>query len=99
MHKLKNGNLPASFKDLDYFSTPERSTRQTDLARHNRARTQFSALLPYHTFPKIWNELEAHYRNTTNKNKFKRDLQKNILQKYQDNIVCKNLRCQQCFPP
>lgn len=99
MHKLKNGNLPASFEDLDYFSTPERSTRQTDLARHKRARTQFSALLPYHTFPNIWNEIEAHNRNTINKNKFKRDLQKNILQKYQEHIVCINSRCQQCFPP
>ena len=57
MHKLKSDKLPNSFKNMNFFIPHIRPTREIYLhmAQTKRSRTKYSASLPLHNFPKIWN--------------------------------------------
>ena len=76
MHQLKMGTQPKSFDNLKlkYFTTPVRCTRQsqTVVANEQLARTKFSALLPYHKFPQIWNSIENRFREIKSTRKFRK---------------------------
>ena len=100
MIQMKHHKLPNSFQKLhaNYFSPTGRPTRQINVAKQTRARTRYSSLLPYHTFPKIWNELAPSFRLIESTNKFKRVLRAHLLDKYKTNVRCDNRRCRQCFP-
>ena len=67
------------------------------LTEQHRARTKFTALLPYHKLPQIWNMRMPSHRSIINKNKFKNEVNIYLLSLYSYNIKCKNLRCRQCF--
>ena len=72
-------------------------SRQIHIANQHRARTKFTALLPYHKLPQIWNMLMPSHCSIINKNKFKNEVNIYLLSLYSDNIQCQNLRCRQCF--
>ena len=97
MHQLKYHKLPSSFEKFSYFTEPTRPSRQIHIANQHRARTKFTALLPYHKLPQIWNMLMPSHRSIINKNKFKNEVNIYLLSLYSDNIKCQNLRCRQCF--
>jgi hypothetical protein len=61
MHRYKDNKLPKSFMYLGYFTPSLRQTRQRNTANQKRARTKYSSLLPYHNFPKLWNNLAVVY--------------------------------------
>ena len=98
MHRYKNNKLPKSFMYLDYFTPPLRPTRQINTANQKRARTKYSSLLPYHNFPKLWNDLAPVYRTIDSVNTFKTKLRTYFLDKYMASVRCSNRRCRQCFP-
>ena len=97
MHQLKYHKLPSSFEQFSYFTEPTRPSRQIHIANQHRARTKFTALLPYHKLPQIWNMLMPSHRSIINTNKFKNEVNIYLLSLYSDNIKCQNLRCRQCF--
>jgi hypothetical protein len=100
MLQIKQRKLPNSFQKLyeTYFSPTGRPTRQINVAKQTRARTRFSSLLPYHAFPKIWNELTPSYREIESIHKFKGVFRAYLLSRYMTNVKCNNRRCRQCFP-
>jgi len=99
MHKLMYHKLPRSFDCLDYFKPGDKPlTRQSDLAQCTKPRTTFSSLLPYHQFPRIWNELDAGTRNMTSLSQFKNTVKKLLTDKYESIIFCDNMFCKQCYP-
>jgi hypothetical protein len=100
MLQIKQRKLPNSFQKLyeTYFSPTGRPTRQINVAKQTRARTRFSSLLPYHAFPKIWNELAPSYREIESIHKFKGVFRAYLLSRYMTNVKCNNRRCRQCFP-
>jgi hypothetical protein len=98
MHRYKNNKLPKSFMYLGYFTPSLRPTRQRNTANQKRARTKYSSLLPYHNFPKLWNDLAPVYRTIDSVKIFKKELRTYFLDKYMANVRCTNRRCRQCFP-
>jgi hypothetical protein len=98
MHQLKTKKLPESFQTLQYFTQSQRPTRQINIAKTKRARTKFSQLLPLHTFPKTWNEIETVYRCIDSALTFKSEFRAHLLNKYMNTAKCSNARCMQCFP-
>ena len=92
MHQLKYHKLPSSFEKFSYFTEPTRPSRQIHIANQHRARTKFTALLPYHKLPLIWNMLMPSHRSIINTNKFKNEVNIYLLSLYSDNIKCQNLR-------
>jgi exonuclease III len=101
MYQLKNDILPKSFKLLKsiYFTrkdSPE--TRQSILANVSRYRTNFTAKLPYHRFPRIWNDLDIVCHEAESLRIFKNMVHKQLIEKYSVNVLCSNTRCRQCFP-
>ena len=100
MQQFKLGILPRSFNHLNYFTTrPEQpQTRQVGLANCSRPRTTYSSLLPYHKFPRIWNELDTSSQNIQSISSFKRKVKGTFINKYADVIHCNNTMCKQCYP-
>ena len=100
MHQLKHDKLPKSFKNMDYFhKAPVEGraiTRQNKLAHCYRYRTTFTAKLPFHCFPRTWNELESEKQNIPTINAFKRALKKIILDSYSKFVKCYHTGCPQC---
>jgi hypothetical protein len=97
MHQLKHYRLPKSFSILTYFTAERPPTRQQQLANCNRFRTTFSSLLPYHKFPRLWNELEPNFREIDSIQTFKKRVIKKQIESYSHQIICTNRRCGQCF--
>jgi hypothetical protein len=99
MHKLKHNKLPKSFSNINYFTSSKKTeTRQTSFAFCDRSRTAFTAQLPRHNFPRVWNNLDINVLNIASFNTFKKKVKKSMLDKYKANIECDNIRCGQCFP-
>ena len=98
MHNMRQNKVPISFTNLNYFTTPERFTRQSQHqhANQKRARTKFSSLLPFHQMLKIWNELDDDLKEIQTLNMFKKRTHAYLLGKYENNVICANPRCGQC---
>jgi len=99
MHQAKFSRLPRSFDNFKYFtSRPEQPyTRQTNLANCHRARTTYTSLLPHHTFPMIYNELDTASHNIQSIGSFKRKIKFSLIQNYAEVIHCENIFCKQCY--
>ena len=54
MHNMRQNKVPISFTNLNYFTTPERFTLQSQhqYANQKRARATFSSLLPFNQIQK-----------------------------------------------
>lgn len=99
MHQLKYNKLPKSFEGLVYFNPDNRlNTRQQQLAICHRFRTTFTSQLPYHSYPRIWNNMELELHDVANVSSFKGKLRTKMLNHYSNDIRCLNIRCNQCFP-
>ena len=91
--RRRSGKLPKSFNVLNYFNRPERPTRQIykNMAKQYRAVTKFSSLLPFHMFPKIWNDFLPEIRELEKASIFKHKLRTQMLDNYQREIICRTL--------
>ena len=101
MHKLKfdNWEIPESLRSLPYFNVRhQRHTRNVNSANCKTPRTTFSSLLPYHKFPRIWNDLGPDLNDIPSPRLFKKAVKSTFLDKYPININCMNLHCRQCQP-
>ena len=99
MYELKHKTLPNSFNNLNYFTEQGRpQTRQLTMANFNRCRTTYTSLLPWHKFPRIWNELDSIHHQLASLNIFPKKVKAHFLNQYNDNIHCNNARCRQCYP-
>ena len=73
MYELKHKKLPNSFNNLNYFTEQGRpQTRQHTMANFNRCRTTYTSLLPWHKFPRIWNELDSIHQELASLSIFKK---------------------------
>ena len=62
------------------------------------ARINFSERLPYHSFPKAWNDLkDTDIRDITCKKEFRFKLKEAFLDNLSLDIKCKNPFCRDCF--
>jgi hypothetical protein len=59
-------------------------------------RTKFSANLPKHMYPQIWNNLPEATRNITSRKIFKNTIKANMLKEYNTTPICKNPLCPDC---
>ena len=101
MHQLKHDKLPTSFDALKhmYFSTNNRfPTRQQELAQCSRFRTTFTSTIPFHKFPRLWNELLPVCHQITSTHIFKTKIQTSLLDSYSNQITCNYDRCKHCYP-
>jgi hypothetical protein len=99
MYQLKNGKLPDSFNTLNFFmATDGAQTRQSQLANCSRYRTTYTSQMPFHKFPRIWNELDTKFHDIESLNIFKKKVHSHFLNQYSTSIKCFNTRCTQCFP-
>ncbi len=102
MHQLKAKKLPSSFHYLhvDYFTNRQQPhTRQINLANCKTPRTTYAYLLPFHQFPKAWNELDTSYHEIISISRFKGKIRTTMINTYASIIYCTNIRCKQCYPP
>ncbi len=89
MYQLKYNKLPNSFHTLEYFRQRSQPyTRQIGLAKCERPRTIFSSLLPYHQFPRIWNELDASNHEIPSLGRFKSKVKFSLIEKYVNIVHC-----------
>ncbi len=73
MYQQNHKQLPTSFNTLNYFMELGRpQTRHYTMANFNRFRTTYTSLLPLHTFPRIWNDLDTAYQYLASLNIFKK---------------------------
>ena len=99
MNQLKYHKLPTSFEYLDYFTLRHsHRTRHVTLARSKAPRTCYTASLPLHKFPKVWNELDPQFHELKSCNLLKKRLQGSLIDNYLQVIHCDNLTCSQCYP-
>jgi len=98
MHKLKYNNVPNSFQNINYFTPHRRPTREIHLhlAQSKKSRTKYSELLPLHTFPTIWNNLNPVLQGVVSTHLFKHRVRTHFLGKYKSTVHCNNARCSQC---
>ncbi len=84
MYDFNNNLLPPSFSDFHIAKTNTCPiiTRQISLMQTDRPRTNFSAKLPKHSFPRIWNTIDPDIRSSKTRYTFKNKLKKSILQSY-----------------
>ena len=98
---MKHNKLPTSFDALKhmFFSTNNRfPTRQQELAQCSRFRTTFTSKIPFHKFPRLWNELLPVCHQITSTRIFKTKIQTSLLDSYSNQITCNYDRCKQCYP-
>ncbi len=96
-----NNNLPISFFNLFHDLTHSRTytTRQTGTSFYiDRPRTKFTSDLPFHNFRSIWNKINYNLKTISSRTALKRQIIKDFIDSYNDNIHCTNLRCRDCFP-
>ena len=75
MHQFKFHRLPESFSILEYIEMKnKRLTRQSTLANCTIFITNYTAALPLHKFPRIWNELDPSLHNIPYTVSFKKQL-------------------------
>jgi len=98
MHKLKSDKLPNSFKNMNFFIPHIRPTREIYLhmAQTKRSRTKYSASLPLHNFPKMWNNLSPQLQGLVSTMSFKRQVSNHLIGAYSISVICDNVRCRQC---
>ena len=83
VHDFKNNKLPISFENyFNYHNVHSEGTRQANFLYRTIPRTKFSALLPYHNIPPIWNSLGETLLSNTNRNSFKNQLKTDMLNNY-----------------
>ena len=90
----KHDRLPISFNN--YFSYPNRHTRQFLDVHTNVPRTDFSAMSPFHSIPKHWNNLLNNVKDITSRPLFINSLKNDFIDNYLDIVFCDNPRCTQC---
>ena len=92
-------NLPVSF--TDFFPTnPDPNSRRAKHIPRNvaRPRTTFSANLPYHHFPLIWNNIDYSTLSIASRHHFKQTVKSSLINMYDAHVVCDNPRCPDCNP-
>ena len=103
MHSVNKGKAPSSFlstwggKDdiVDQFYLNLRNYRDYQVPF---ARLHFSEKLPYHSFPKAWNNIkDPELRDIIYKKEFRNELKNLFLNNLSLNISCKNPFCRDCF--
>ncbi len=94
-----HGNLPVSFSDF-FPTNPDTNSRRANHIPRNvaRHRTTFSAKLPFHNFPLIWNSINSNTLSITNRNQFKQRVKSSMVNMYELHVVCDNPRCPDCNP-
>ena len=63
-------------------------TRQINDISHSRPRTQFSARMPSHCTPTIWNALTPQMKQMINRNQLKRTITQSMISSYDSNVAC-----------
>ena len=99
IHDWITNSLPNSFTSLFAFNSSVTNvrTRQSSLIYSERARTNFTAKLPKHGFPKIWNELPRTIHESKTKNILKNKLKSHYLTQYSSTINCVIPNCYSCL--
>ena len=69
-----------------------------ELAQCSRFRTTFTSKIPFHKFPRLWNELLTVCHQITSTHIFKTKIQTSLLDSYSNQITCNYDRCKQCYP-
>ena len=103
MHKYINNMLPSSFNEIYKFNHEIQDyhrTRQSSQLNILRCDSEFARKLPLYNYPVVWNKWSEflpskdQYKTLT---VVKKIIKTTILDKYVDNVVCKNPFCKQCF--
>lgn len=97
MHDYKSDKLPKSFNSFFKLKHSQIQTRYHNQIFRERPRTKFSAMLPYHTYPIIQNELPPNFCDQKSKCKLKKCLLTQIFNSYPETVHCSNTRCIQCY--
>ena len=97
VHDYQNNNLPHSFVNFFPSLREQNQRRPFDLPKHPlRPRTTFSANLPGHNFPTIWNSLKHELKSIPNRNSLKRKIKFDMLNIYNSSVKCDNQQCLEC---
>ena len=71
-------------------------TRHSYRTYQPRFTCRFSNNLPLHAFPRIWNKWNHNYNVIQTKNKLKRLVKDNLINKYNIITYCNNPYCKDC---
>ena len=93
----KNNNLPTAFSHYFKFNTGSITRHENNIQRQ-RPRTKYTAILPYHHIPTIWNNLPDYLLCNDNRNSAKHMLKSFFLNEYSDNVRCTRPGCNSCNP-
>ncbi len=101
MYKFVNHTLPQSFEwvySFNYEIQADRVTRQSSLMHIKRCDSTFARRLPLYTFPVIWNQWSTSVDGHISLNHMKKIVKSSLLNKYAQNVKCKNPRCKDYTP-
>ena len=103
VHSYLYGKLPPSFDGtwvINRLHNPVTAgLRNADLLFVPKHRLEFSARLPFHSFPKLWNNFsEKKLKNTSSVNTFKEGLKCFFLNDLADVVRCRRAFCRDCYP-
>ncbi len=88
VHDWTNKRLPESFENIFAEKNHKSQTRHGALYR-TAPRTKFSANLPKHMYPQIWNNLPEATKNITSRKIFKNTLKSNMLKNITQHLSVK----------
>ena len=103
MHSYLYGKLPGSFDGVwlpnSYFNQTRANLRNKGDLFVPVHRLDYTARLPLHSFPKLWNEFESDkLKKTTSANSFKEGLKDYFLDDLAETVRCGRAFCRDCFP-
>ena len=103
VHSYLSNKLPGSFKDLwtaNRFHKPATAgLRTADMLFVPRHRIDFTARLPLHALPKLWNNFrEPDLKKLTSSNLFKDRLKEYFINDLASEVRCRRIFCRDCFP-
>ncbi len=97
VYDFKHDNLPRSFSDFFPINPNPNPRRLHHIPRNvSMPRTNFSALLPYHNFPVLWNSLDGNIQASKSRNQFNNALKAQIINTYPEHVICSNPFCPDC---
>ena len=95
MHKYVEGKLPESFDDMFTPIPPPNRTNGLILEKYN---SKFLSQFPKYFLPKQWNDNSLFLKLTEKHNKFKKELNKELLKPYMPHVRCYDVMCLDCNP-
>ena len=103
VHSYLNNKVPKSFKNLWPTNKIQNPTtaglRNSDSLFVPRHRLDYTARLPFHALPRLWNTFSEHeLKQVTSPKIFKERLKKYFLTDLASEVRCRRTFCRDCFP-